>query len=237
MNPSPGNFFVASMPSLPTLAVSLVAWASTSEGPWAMRLSRCGWVLAQGIISHAGEGILTHEEIAGAEGGRAFQQQHGAQRGQRRGEPGAVQLAVFSDRPVGLRKGEAPGQFLRRGGDVGILHAPEIARLRREERRRGGDGRLQRSPGRFSVASKPGLLPLAISRVAWSGASLSSAPADVSQPARHARRRTLEEPHGRHTRPRAALRARSLARLLVRELTDQHGFFEGENLLGGFAHP
>ena len=33
LKPSPGNFFVASMPSLLPLAISLVAWSSTSDGP------------------------------------------------------------------------------------------------------------------------------------------------------------------------------------------------------------
>ena len=51
--------------------------------------------------------------------------------------------------------------------------------------------------------------------------------------ARHARRHRLEEPHGRHTRPRIPLRERSLARLHVREPADQYGFFEAEYLLGG----
>ncbi len=44
----------------------------------ATMLSRCGSVLAQRIISHAGKGVLADEKIASAEGGRAFQQQHGA---------------------------------------------------------------------------------------------------------------------------------------------------------------
>ena len=34
LKPSPGSFFVASMPSLLPLAISLVAWSSTSDGPW-----------------------------------------------------------------------------------------------------------------------------------------------------------------------------------------------------------
>jgi NADH:ubiquinone oxidoreductase subunit H len=32
LKPSPGIFFVASMPSLLPLAISLVAWSSTSDG-------------------------------------------------------------------------------------------------------------------------------------------------------------------------------------------------------------
>ena len=47
LKPSPGNFFVASMPSLLPLAISLVAWSSTSAGPLVKMLSRCGSVLAQ----------------------------------------------------------------------------------------------------------------------------------------------------------------------------------------------
>ena len=35
------------MPSLLPLAISLVAWSSTSDGPLVKRLSRCGSVLAQ----------------------------------------------------------------------------------------------------------------------------------------------------------------------------------------------
>ena len=44
LKPSPGSFFVASMPSLLPLAISLVAWSSTSDGPLVKRLSRCGSV-------------------------------------------------------------------------------------------------------------------------------------------------------------------------------------------------
>ncbi len=33
LKPSPGNFFVASLPSLLPLAISLVAWPSPSDGP------------------------------------------------------------------------------------------------------------------------------------------------------------------------------------------------------------
>ncbi|MBI3851759.1 MAG: hypothetical protein HY298_16005 [Verrucomicrobia bacterium] len=47
LKPSPGSFFVASMPSLLPLAISLVAWSSTSDGPLVKMLSRCGLVLAQ----------------------------------------------------------------------------------------------------------------------------------------------------------------------------------------------
>ena len=47
LKPSPDNFFVASMPSLLPLAISLVAWSSTSDGPLVKMLSRCGSVLAQ----------------------------------------------------------------------------------------------------------------------------------------------------------------------------------------------
>ena len=47
LKPSPGIFLVASMPSLLPLAISLVAWSSTSDGPLVKRLSRCGSVLAQ----------------------------------------------------------------------------------------------------------------------------------------------------------------------------------------------
>ena len=43
---SPMIFFVASMPSLLPLAISLVAWSSTSDGPLVKILSRCGSVLA-----------------------------------------------------------------------------------------------------------------------------------------------------------------------------------------------
>lgn len=54
----PDSFLVASMPSLLPLAISLVAWSSTSDGPLVKRLfrlregfgghARCGSVLAQG---------------------------------------------------------------------------------------------------------------------------------------------------------------------------------------------
>ncbi len=47
LKPSPGNFFVASLPSLLPLAISLVAWPSPSDGPLVKMLSRCGSVLAQ----------------------------------------------------------------------------------------------------------------------------------------------------------------------------------------------
>src|SRR5438876_936425 len=47
LKPSPGNFFVASKPSLLPLAISLLAWSSTSDGPLVKMLSRCGSVLAQ----------------------------------------------------------------------------------------------------------------------------------------------------------------------------------------------
>lgn len=107
---SPGSFFVASKPGL-----------------------------LPAFISRAGEGVLAHEQVAGAEGGRAFEQEHGAQRGQRRGEPRPMKLPVFSDRPAGLRKGETPGQFLRRGGDVCILHPARVSEQRCEQPGRGGE--------------------------------------------------------------------------------------------------
>src|SRR3989442_10571460 len=47
LKPSPGSFLVASMPSLLPIAISLVAWSSTSAGPLVKMLSRCGPVLAQ----------------------------------------------------------------------------------------------------------------------------------------------------------------------------------------------
>ena len=59
-----------------------------------------------------------------------------------------------------------------------------------------------------------------------------SVPTPRQEPARHARRRWLEPPHGRQTRPRVALRERRLSRRFVRESTDKHGFFEVEYLLG-----
>jgi len=40
LKPSPGIFFVASMPSLLPLAISLVAWSSTSDGPLVKMLFR-----------------------------------------------------------------------------------------------------------------------------------------------------------------------------------------------------
>ena len=47
LKPSPGIFFIASMPSLLPLAISLLAWSSTSDGPLVKMLSRCGSVLAK----------------------------------------------------------------------------------------------------------------------------------------------------------------------------------------------
>jgi hypothetical protein len=50
LKPSPGNFFVSSMPSLLPMAISLMAWSSTSAGSrecGLKMLSRCGSVLAQ----------------------------------------------------------------------------------------------------------------------------------------------------------------------------------------------
>ena len=47
LKPSPGIFFVASMPSLLPMAISLVAWSRTSAGPLVKMLSRCGSVHAQ----------------------------------------------------------------------------------------------------------------------------------------------------------------------------------------------
>jgi len=46
LKPSSGSFFVASMPSLLPQAISLVAWSSTSDGPFVKMLPRCGSVLA-----------------------------------------------------------------------------------------------------------------------------------------------------------------------------------------------
>src|ERR1035441_4003428 len=46
LKPSPGIFFVASKPILLPMAISLVAWSSTSDGPLVKMLSRCGSVLA-----------------------------------------------------------------------------------------------------------------------------------------------------------------------------------------------
>ena len=47
LNPSPGSFLVASIPSLVPRAISAVAWSRTSAGPLVKMLSRCGSVLAQ----------------------------------------------------------------------------------------------------------------------------------------------------------------------------------------------
>ena len=47
LKPSPGNFFVASIPNFEPIAISEVAWSSTSDGPLVKMLSRCGSVLAQ----------------------------------------------------------------------------------------------------------------------------------------------------------------------------------------------
>jgi len=41
LEPSPVSFFVASMPSLLPMAISLVTWSSTSAGPLVKMLSRC----------------------------------------------------------------------------------------------------------------------------------------------------------------------------------------------------
>ena len=46
LNPSPASLRVASIPSFVPIAISLVAWSSTSAGPLVKMLSRCGSVLA-----------------------------------------------------------------------------------------------------------------------------------------------------------------------------------------------
>ena len=47
LKPSLGSFLVASRPTLLPLAISLVAWSSTLDGPLVKIESRCGSVFAQ----------------------------------------------------------------------------------------------------------------------------------------------------------------------------------------------
>ena len=95
----------------------------------------CCWPSSSG----AGKCVLAHKEIAGAKGGRAFQQQHGAHGGQRCGELRPMELPVISDGPGGQQQTETPGQLFRSGGEVGILHRAEFAELRREQHGRGAE--------------------------------------------------------------------------------------------------
>src|SRR5712692_4315048 len=95
-------------------------------------------------VSDAGERILADEEVSGAEAGRTFQQQHGAQRRQGRGKPRAVQLAFLGQGPG--RQGEIvlPGEFFSRGGKIGVLNLSQFVARGGEQRRRfsqGGGGR------------------------------------------------------------------------------------------------
>src|SRR6266568_3619953 len=92
LKPSPANFFVASIPSL------LPA------------------------VSRARQCVFADEKIARAEGCGALQKQNGAQGCQWRGEPRAVQLAVFCRNPGGDGKAVGASQLLGSCGEIRILH-------------------------------------------------------------------------------------------------------------------
>src|SRR6266487_5254806 len=81
------------------------------------------------FISGTGERVFAHEKVSGAEGGRAFQQQHSTHRHQRRGEPRPVKLPLFSRSPRGHGESEAPRQFFRRGGEIGVLNPTQVVKL------------------------------------------------------------------------------------------------------------
>src|SRR6266542_2880261 len=101
LKPSPGSIFVASMPSL-----------------------------LPDFISSAGQGVVAHEEISGAKGGRAFQKQHRAKRSEWRRKPRPVQCALFRAGPRRARKIETSREFLRGRGKISVLDTALITEVR-----------------------------------------------------------------------------------------------------------